>query len=372
MQLIKKPLSLILVALVFIMLFSCKSQKTEWNGTIEEEDGITVVKNPKKPMYGENILILEEELSIGEFEGKEELMFQQIRYIAVDEQENIYILDRNAGDIKVFDKMGKYLRTIGRKGQGPGEFILPGQVFIQDKKELLVYDDGDRSFSYFTLDGDFIKSKNVSKAEALEAKINSKGDFTFATMGYSKETGNITYRLDLFDKEVDFIKRLSSIPGTTDHRGRNLFPPLFSWAIDNNDNIVYGYQKEFELQIFNPEGKSVKRILKEHVPVKITEEEINERKKDISFAAKLYIPEFHPAFRAISTDEEGQIFVMTWEKTEGKNGFYHDTFDSKGRYIAKVAIKGIPRLWKNHKLYTIEEDEEGYQYIKRYKVTWKY
>jgi len=372
MQLIKKPLSILLIAPFIIILVSCKNQKTEWKGTIEEVDRATIVKNPKEPMYGEDVFVLEEELSIGEAEGREENMFQQARYIAVDELENIYILDRNAGDIKVFDGRGEYLRTIGRKGQGPGEFILPGQIFIQDRKELLVYDDGDRSFSYFTLDGDFIKSKNISKAEALEVKINSKGDFTFATMGYSKETGNITYRLDLYDKEVNFIKRLDSIPGTTDHRGRNLFPPLFSWAIDNNDNIVYGYQKEFELQIFNPEGRLTKRILKEHAPVKITEEEINERKKDISFGTKLYISEFHPAFRAISTDEEDKIFVMTWEKIEGNNGFYHDTFDSEGRYIAKVAIQGIPRLWKNHKLYTIEEDKEGYQYIKRYKVTWKY
>ena len=32
----------------------------------------------------------------------------------------------------------------------------------------------------------------------------------------------------------------------------------------------------------------------------------------------------------------------------------------------------IHQVWKKQKLYTIEEDEEGYQVVKRYKVNWKY
>ncbi|MGB2843608.1 MAG: hypothetical protein WBC02_01995 [Candidatus Aminicenantaceae bacterium] len=34
----------------FIILVFCNKQKTEWKGTIEEENGIMVVKNPKEPM----------------------------------------------------------------------------------------------------------------------------------------------------------------------------------------------------------------------------------------------------------------------------------------------------------------------------------
>lgn len=30
-----------------------------------------------------------------------------------------------------------------------------------------------------------------------------------------------------------------------------------------------------------------------------------------------------------------------------------------------------PKVWKKNKLYTIEEDEEGYQYVVRYKVAWE-
>ena len=31
-----------------------------------------------------------------------------------------------------------------------------------------------------------------------------------------------------------------------------------------------------------------------------------------------------------------------------------------------------PRFWKNGKSYTVEDDENGYLYVKSYKVTWKF
>jgi len=71
----------------------------------------------------------------------------------------------------------------------------------------------------------------------------------------------------------------------------------------------------------------------------------------------------------MTTDDEGRIFVRTYKKTE-EGKYYNDVFDSEGKYIARISLKYRPIVWKNQKLYTIEEDEDGYQYVKRYKVTW--
>ncbi len=37
---------------------------------------------------------------------------------------------------------------------------------------------------------------------------------------------------------------------------------------------------------------------------------------------------------------------------------------------ARLGMDPIWQVWKKGKLYTIERDEEGYQYVKRYKVNW--
>ncbi|MFQ5722657.1 MAG: hypothetical protein ACE5GI_09215 [Candidatus Aminicenantales bacterium] len=52
-------------------------------------EGIPMVKNPEEPMYGEDVFILEEELSIGEAAGKEEYMFSEIQAIVVDDEGRI-------------------------------------------------------------------------------------------------------------------------------------------------------------------------------------------------------------------------------------------------------------------------------------------
>jgi hypothetical protein len=50
--------------LFFLLLFGFSiSQKPQWKGTIEEENGVKVIKNPNEPLYGEISFNLEEDLS---------------------------------------------------------------------------------------------------------------------------------------------------------------------------------------------------------------------------------------------------------------------------------------------------------------------
>jgi len=74
----------------------------------------------------------------------------------------------------------------------------------------------------------------------------------------------------------------------------------------------------------------------------------------------------------VTSDEEGRLFVQTWEKPKNSDGSIYNIHDKDGRFIAKLDLKFPPRIWKNNKLYTVEEDEGGYQYVKRYQFTWNY
>lgn len=59
--------------------------------------------------------------------------------IAHDE-DAVYVVDAEAHEIRVFSKAGVFLRALGRKGQGPGEFDAPadiesrgGRLYVADK-----------------------------------------------------------------------------------------------------------------------------------------------------------------------------------------------------------------------------------------------
>jgi hypothetical protein len=145
-----------------------------------------------------------------------------------------------------------------------------------------------------------------------------------------------------------------------------------SWAIDSNDNIICGYPKRYELVIYNPEGKIIKKITKKYDPVKITEEEIEEARKRTPAGRILETQKYHYGFNCFTVSDEGRIFIETMEKDKEDGGYFYDVFDPEGKYIAKISLKVRPKIWEKDKLYTIEEDEDGYQMIKRYKVNWNF
>ncbi|HSA95010.1 MAG TPA: 6-bladed beta-propeller, partial [Acidobacteriota bacterium] len=111
------------------LAWGCKGTKA-WKGSIETVDGIKTVRNPKTPMYPQGALELREDLSIGAAEGAEEYMFIRLRGLEVDDEGAIYALDQRKPRIDVFSSAGAHLRSIGRKGQGPGEFQTPFYIAL--------------------------------------------------------------------------------------------------------------------------------------------------------------------------------------------------------------------------------------------------
>ena len=60
------------------------------------------------------------------------------------------------GRISVFNKNGKFLRTIGRTGTGPGEFRTPHALGFDSKGRLIVADRHNHRIQILTKDGKFI------------------------------------------------------------------------------------------------------------------------------------------------------------------------------------------------------------------------
>jgi len=61
------------------------------------------------------------------------------------------------GRISVFNKDGKFLRTIGKTGTGPGEFRTPHAVEFDSKGRLIVADRHNHRIQVLTKDGKFVQ-----------------------------------------------------------------------------------------------------------------------------------------------------------------------------------------------------------------------
>ncbi|MBL7084394.1 MAG: 6-bladed beta-propeller [Candidatus Aminicenantes bacterium] len=365
-----KVISTVLFLSAFIMVISFGGQKAEWKGKIEVKNGIKIVKNPKMPIYGNEIFSIEEDLKIGEVESDENYMFSQIRNFVIDKNENIYVADVKETYVKVFDKNGEFLKVFGKEGEGPGEIGRISSIHINAKNELLVHDSRNRKIQYFSLEGKFVRSKNLGKIRPLRLYCDYNENYYVTTAVI--DPPNSRYVLLKYDNDLNLIATIAKIPAPDPTKPFNPFMPFFYYQLMNDDCLLYGYPESYELHIFNPEGKIIKKIIRDYNPVPVSEAEKEEMRKDIRPGRKLEFPRYHSAFVYFKIDEEGRIFVQTWEKPESGEEYCFDVFDSDGRYIAKIPLNFRLAVMKKSKIYTIEEDEDGYQYIKRYKVTWKY
>lgn len=363
----RKPLALILSLILFLIPNACNQQPPKWPGELDEGNGVTIVNNPKVPLYGEDALEIEEELSIGEVEGQEVYMFGEVRDMAIIPNGNIYVLDSKKDNIKIYDSEGQYISTIGSPGQGPGELDRPTAICICGN--TLYVTEGSRKFSCFSLSGEFSERISTKEIWALRTGINSDGNFII-TSGVM-DPDYFHYRLAIYDGDMNLIREIATSPAPDVRKEFNPFMAISYWTLGKENTIIYGYPQEYEIQIYNSEGQILKKIIKAYDPIEISEEEKKARVQEFPEDTKLKFPKYHSAFRRFFSDEEGKIFVQTWEKTDDEVNYYYDVFDQEGKYISKTVLPTRPHSCLKNKLYTIEEDEEGFHHVKRYRIIWK-
>lgn len=120
--------------------------------------GRVVVSNPDPAATVQgDALELVEELRIGSAFGADTdapELFGEVVSLAVDEDGNTYVADFQSREIHMFDRAGNFVRTIGRRGEGPGEFrMLAGILWDGGSRVLWALDVGGRRFNAFDRSG---------------------------------------------------------------------------------------------------------------------------------------------------------------------------------------------------------------------------
>lgn len=381
------------LALIIFLVFTstyvaCGRKNLGWKGTITEKDGVVIVKNPKEPLFKTAEFSIVQDLKIGRPSGKPEYMLSEIREIEVDANGNIYAVEFKEYHIRVFDRNGLYLRTVGRPGQGPGEFGEPGNVHVNPAGEIMATDGGSQSVKVFSSDGTYLRQCLLKTFYPVKMDYSREGDL-FYVMTYSMEPfGFKLFRLDSRTEESLSLATWPMPP--PDPKRASIFDPIMSFAVMPDDRLLYGCPTEgYEIRIFSPQGRLEKRVLKDWDPQPVTAKEKEavlkpRKKRSPSDQTQLDFPKFHPPYRVVTSDDQGRIIVYVYseytgepsQKTEG----LFDVFDREGRYIAHIRFPfRFPfrtliesPLWKAGKLYTVEQDEDGYLYIVRYAVEFNF
>ncbi len=102
--------------------------------------------------------------------------------IAVNSQDHLYVLDADSNEVRVFDENGECLKTIGGKGNGPGQFTKAVNLAIDENDNLYVADQGTSRVHVFDARGKFLLAfgstgvgngyfQQISSVAASEGKV---------------------------------------------------------------------------------------------------------------------------------------------------------------------------------------------------------
>lgn len=88
---------------------------------------------------------------------------------------NVYVVDEMAKTVHVFNASGERIRTLGREGQGPGEFRMPASVAFSEEGVLVMDPSHGKRVSLFGHDGRFIEMRNFDTPTAATGILTDRG-----------------------------------------------------------------------------------------------------------------------------------------------------------------------------------------------------
>lgn len=344
---------------LFIGLASCEGGDANGGGGLPEE----------APRLGGDV-----DLRIGQLEGEPPYLFGEIADLALDTAGRIYVADRQASEIRVFARSGRYLFTAGREGEGPGEFsgwresnepceitVEPGgRIWAKAGDRLEVFEGGDgRAHSAFTVSIDpHLECKRLMRLDSTSVTVVQTVVGTDARPTFHlriDSTGRELSRLRLPDAEHDslgweFIRWTNS----DGRESRLQWPPPFPVrdlvTHAPNGGYARAITSEYEVQIFDHFGDLVATIHRPSPGPSLTAHESDSVRSRLDSLERQWseladswpdyeVPERKNPIRNIWFDAEGRLWVQVWTRaSRGENEAHVYSGDGELRFTVTWPI----------------------------------
>ncbi len=343
-----------------------------------------------------------ETLRIGELDGADEYLFGRIGDIAVGPDGAIYVADHQTITVRHFGPDGRYVRDIGRIGEGPGEYrqflgmkcLRDGQlvVFASHPNHILIYgpDGGYRNRITFLsclaapdmleydVDG-HIYAKELSEPPSADE------DWRFVLLEMSQLGDTLGWiELPKPDKRgFDMVVMTAQGP---------IYPftvqTCYAWS--PLGYLVVGRNDEYSLALVDKKGREFGRINRTFEAIPVTKEErqdwqdwLGGSSRDASGVKQsIDLPDTKPVFRHILAGDDGRIWVSRYvpaekrtldgdpkRRLEWREPTTFDVFEPDGLFLGTIVI---PRdvaigVWRGHEMWGVFTGDEGQQVV-RYRI----
>lgn len=366
----------------------------------------TIVRTVSGSVWGDSVAIIEE-VTIGLLEGAEQYQFGTVSDLAVDAAGGIYVFDGHVPALRYYDSSGKYVRTLGGQGQGPGEYQdaslgivvrrSDGRVVMRDPRNMRmnVYNpDGSHSDSWRVESGLF-----TSDATALDASDHMYLKILTGPPEQNKPWPVALLHMDDRGQVIDTIIP-PTLPNEPDEPG-NVFAVSKVWTLSPLGGLVVGVNDRYVIDHLRTDG-TVLRIMRDIEPVRVLAEEKDEHEARNAWMQRTQgqlrmneippVPDVKPAYRSISVGQQGRIWVRRYVEAEKgevrqaaarqgterppptswRESMVYDVFEADGSFLGSVRPPPRTSLWvfRGDRVWGVRRGELDEAYVVGFRLSY--
>ena len=353
-------------ALTLLLLAACSTEAPpELNISIDSA-GVQIVNSD--PTSSDATCTISEEpvLVIGEDEEEERHWFSYIRGMGRLSDGSVAAVDRATAEVRLYDEAGRHLRSMGRHGEGPGEFEDPFILWIAAGDTLWVGDYFPWRYNLFTAQGQFVRQVNLTPVFPNASQIGGVLDngYTVNSRNRSARQENFsvpdTLIVEIHDPGGQLVGSLARMPDRTSGVVSEapdfwLFPLFQSFAeVDAvGSTIVLAHGRDTEFRILDDEF-NLRTIVRWFEPDReVTRADVRAWREDYiegrtQFAATDWnrfddarlsnerpVADLFPAISHLMLGRDGRVWVEQYDRPREDRGWL--AFGPDGEFFCHLA-----------------------------------
>jgi len=354
------------------------------------------------------VMVDEHDLEIGVLEGVAEYTFSNVSDVRTRDDGSIIVADEGAGEILVYDTDGGHSLTLGRRGDGPGEFATGPVIAGLAGDTVYAWDSGHRRVTSFSGEGDLLETTTLQAESIGPLRVVRQDDGTYLAQSrwispVAEAVGPHDARVELDSVMIEHIDATGAIIDTVrvladmeratmrtaSGAGRvrmQMMPrPLTARAFMRTDGVrpIIAHNGSFELISYGRDGAPQVVLRVQGAWPAVTAEDIRSRLEarlvEVSAEREIdprtlrvyeeFMPERTPDFSNVIISDSRDIWVSQYEyEFDLSNGFDWLVFSSAGELRGSVSTPPGLRVFDIQDDYVVGvvRDELDVQYVRRY------
>jgi 6-bladed beta-propeller len=370
--------STLAVVVAVLVVNATDGQAGAWAGKVSQgANGVKTVASPAKGFAESATIKLPELWRLGGDSESEEEFFGVISDIDIDDAGQVYLLDSQLNEAKIYTKDGEFVRSIGREGEGPGEFRRPSAMFFT-KKDVAIIQMMPGKIVLLTKDGKPAGDQPIPQAPDGGFQLVQGGEarggnvvLFMARQQFDQAAGkwsrtSFLASIDAAGKQTaEYTSKenvINMAAATMNDATWDTFERRWELGADGKVYSCNSYPN-YEITVYDKSGKVDKVITREYKPVARTAEEKDFMNRMFSHWAKM-IPnckvEIDPMVKNIENiylRDDGSLWVLTSAGArnlpKGTLGVF-DVFNPEGQFVKQVTLQGQGDPLED--LYVFEKD----------------